>query len=99
MVKMGAREFVHPNFGYRSRWLQNRDPVYCQRGALLCETVPCDAVTSGFVSDLFTVGLDDKGQTMLAICLQFTFVGKGQTKHFDEKQFFQIVYKCIKCCI
>ena len=31
MVKMGAREFVYPNFGYRSRWLRNRDPVYCQR--------------------------------------------------------------------
>ena len=29
MVKMGAREFVYPNFGYRSRWLRNRDPVYC----------------------------------------------------------------------
>ena len=29
----------------------NRD---CQRGALRCETVPRDAVTSGFVSDLFT---------------------------------------------
>ena len=28
MVKMGAREFVYPNFGYRSRWLRNRDPVY-----------------------------------------------------------------------
>ena len=29
----------------------NRD---CQRGALRCEMVSCDAVTSGFVSDLFT---------------------------------------------
>ena len=28
MVKMGAREFVYPNFGYRSIWLRNRDPVY-----------------------------------------------------------------------
>ena len=28
MVKMGAREFVYPNFGYRSRWLRSRDPVY-----------------------------------------------------------------------
>ena len=28
MVKMGAREFVYPNFGYRSRWLRNRDPLY-----------------------------------------------------------------------
>ena len=28
MVKMGACEFVYPNFGYRSRWLRNRDPVY-----------------------------------------------------------------------
>ena len=28
MVKMGAREFVYPSFGYRSRWLRNRDPVY-----------------------------------------------------------------------
>ena len=28
MVKMGAREFVYPNFGYKSRWLRNRDPVY-----------------------------------------------------------------------
>ena len=28
MVKMGAREFVYPNFGYRSRWLRHRDPVY-----------------------------------------------------------------------
>ena len=28
MVRMGAREFVYPNFGYRSRWLRNRDPVY-----------------------------------------------------------------------
>ena len=28
MVKMGEREFVYPNFGYRSIWLRNRDPVY-----------------------------------------------------------------------
>ena len=34
MVKTGAREFVYPNFGYRSRWLWNHDPVY---GI----TVPC----------------------------------------------------------
>ncbi len=30
MVKMGAlgaRAFVYPNFGYRSIWLRNRDPV------------------------------------------------------------------------
>ena len=47
----------------------NRD---CQQGVLLRETVPCDAMTSGFVSDLFTVRPDDKGQTMLVICLQFT---------------------------
>ena len=46
----------------------NRDS---QRVALLSETVPCDAVTSGFVSDLFTVRIDEKGQTMLVICLQF----------------------------
>ncbi len=54
-----------------------------QRGALLCETVPCDAMTSGFVSDLFTVRLDDKGQLVTV-----HFVEKGQTKHFDEKHFF-----------
>ena len=35
-----------------------------------------DAVTSGFVSDLFTVDLDDKGQTILVICLQFTLSKK-----------------------
>ena len=29
---------------------------------------------------------------MLVIYLQFTFFEKGQTKHLDEKQFFQIVY-------
>ena len=29
----------------------NRD---CQRGALWCETVPRDAMTSSFVSDLLT---------------------------------------------
>ena len=45
----------------------NRD---CQRGALRCEKVPRDAITSGFVSELFTV----------------QFVEKGQTMHFDEKQ-------------
>ena len=55
----------------------NRD---CQRGALLCETVPCDAVTSGFVSELFTVRLDDKGQTMLVICLQLTLSKKRPNK-------------------
>ena len=48
-------------------------------------------------SDLFTVRLDDEGQIFLVICLQFTLSKKGQTKHFDEKHFFQIVYKCIKC--
>ena len=32
MVKMGAREFVYPNFGYRSRWLRNRDPVCSLHG-------------------------------------------------------------------
>ena len=47
----------------------NRD---CLQGALLRETVLCDAMTSGFVSDLFTVRLDNKGQIMLVICLQFT---------------------------
>ena len=31
-----------------------------------------DAVTSGFVSDLFTFYLDDKGQAILLIYLQFT---------------------------
>ena len=35
MVKMGAREFVYPNFGYRSRWLRNRDPVYNYKGIRL----------------------------------------------------------------
>ena len=35
-----------------------------------------DAVTSGFVSDLFTVYLDDKGQTILVICLHFTLSKK-----------------------
>ena len=36
MVRMGAREFVYPNFGYRqSRWLRNRDPVYGQCSSLL----------------------------------------------------------------
>ena len=38
MVKMGAREFVYPNFRYRSRWLRNRDPVYGQRN-LHCDVV------------------------------------------------------------
>ena len=56
--------------------LQDRDNQFpnrdCQQGALLRETVLCNAMTSGFVSDLFTVRLDDKGQTMLVISLQFT---------------------------
>ena len=50
----------------------------CQRGALLCETVLCDVMTSGFVSDLFTVRLYDKGQIMLVICLQFTLSKKAK---------------------
>ena len=50
----------------------------CQREALLCETVPCDAMTSGFVSDLFTVRLDDTGQTMLVVYLQFTLSKKAK---------------------
>ena len=33
----------------------NRD---CQRGALRCEMVSCDPMTSGFVSDLFTSSRD-----------------------------------------
>ena len=37
-----------------------------------------DAVTSGFASDLFTVYLDDKGQTILVICLQFTLSKKAK---------------------
>ena len=45
---------------------------------MMCDTVPCDALTSGFVSDLFTVHLDDKGQTMLVICLQFTLSKKAK---------------------
>ena len=49
----------------RENQFPNRD---CQQGALLCETVLYNAMTSGFVSDLFTVRLDDKGQTMLVIC-------------------------------
>ena len=47
----------------------NRD---CQRGALRCAPVRKDAVTSGSVSGLFTVYLDDKVQTILVIVLQFT---------------------------
>ena len=74
----------------------NRD---CQRGAILCETVPCDAVTSGFVSHLFTVRLDDKGQTMLVIYLQFTLSKKAKQSILIRSFFFQIVYKCIKCYI
>ena len=35
----------------RENQFPNRD---CQRGALRCEMVSCDAMTSGFVSDLFT---------------------------------------------
>ena len=64
-------------------------------GALLCETVPCDAVTSGFVSDLFTVrldhninGLDDKGQTMLVIYLQFTLSKKAKQSILTRSNFF-----------
>ena len=40
---------------------QNR---VCQRGALRCETEAFDAMTSGFVSGLFTVHFVDRGQTM-----------------------------------
>ena len=65
----------------------NRD---CQRGALLCETVPCDAVTSGFVSDLFTVRLDDKYQTMLVICLQFTLSKKAKQSILTRSNFFKL---------
>ena len=73
---------------------------FCQRGALLCETVPCDAMTSGFVSDLFTVRLDDKGQTMLVICLQFTLSKqKAKQSILTRSHFCQIVYKCIQCYI
>ena len=75
----------------RENLFPNRD---CQRGALLCETVPCDAVTSGFVSDLFTVRLDDKGQTMLVICLQFNLSKKAKQSILTRSNFFQIVYKC-----
>ena len=69
----------------RENQFPNRD---CQRGALLCETVPCDAVTSGFVSDLFTVRLDDKGQTMLVICLQFTLSKKAKQSILTRSNFF-----------
>ena len=63
---------------------------YCQRGALRCETVPRSAVTSGFVSDLFTVHLDDKGQTMLVICLQFTLSKKAKQCILTRSNFYQI---------
>ena len=60
-------------------------------GALLCETVSCDAVTSGFVSDLFTVRLDDKGQTMLVICLQFTLSKKAKQSILTRSNFFKLI--------
>ena len=50
--------------------------------------VPCDAVTSGFVSDLFTVRLDDKCQTMLAICLQFALSKKAKQSILTRSNFF-----------
>ena len=58
-----------------------------------------DAVTSGFDSDLLTVRLDDKGQTMLVISLQFTFSKKAKQSILMRSNFFQIVYKCIKSCV
>ena len=65
----------------------NRD---CQRGALLCETVPCDAVASGFVSDLFTVRRDDKGQTMLVICLELSLSKKAKQSILTRSYFFKL---------
>ena len=71
----------------------------CQRGCLLRETVPCDAMTSGFVSDLFTVRLDDKGQTMLVIYLQFTLSKKAKqsilTMCLSSKCFFSFFKNCL----
>ena len=60
----------------------HRSRLLCQGRALLCEMVPCDAMTSGFVSDLFTIHFDEK----------------GQKKNFDETQFFSYclqVYKML----
>ena len=45
---------------------QNRE---CQRGALRCENVIYDAVTSGLVSVLYIFLFDNLGQTMLLNCV------------------------------
>ena len=44
MVKMGAREFVYPNFGYRSIWLRNRDPVYLESPIVRSQPITPDVV-------------------------------------------------------
>ncbi len=56
----------------------------------MCETVPCDAVTSGFVSDLFTVRVDDKGQTMLVIYVQFNLSKKAKQSILTRSIFFKL---------
>ena len=48
------------------------NPV-CQRGALLCETVTCDAMISGFVSALFTVHFVKKKRPNKAFCREAIF--------------------------
>ena len=47
----------------------NRD---CQRGALRCEMLSCDAITSGFVSDLFTTSSRSSGHRFLSsgVCIK-----------------------------
>ena len=92
---------IGPNPARPSPGRENQFPNrVCQRGALLCKTVPCDAMTSAFVSELFTVRLDDKGQTMLVICIQLTLSKKAKQSILTRGNFFlQIVYKCTKCDI
>ena len=94
-ANIGVSEIGRMSFSSEPR--ENKFPNrVCQQGALLCETVPCDAMTSGFVSDFFTVRLDDKGQTMLVICLQFTLSKKAKQSILTRSKFFS---NCLQVCI
>ena len=88
-IRSEASCYMAPLYTNTRRKRESISKPSLSTGALRCETVPCDSMTSGFVSDLFTVHLDDKGQPMLVICLQFTLSRKAKQCILTRNKFYQ----------
>ena len=106
-IRSEASCYMAPLYTNTRRKRESISKQSLSTGALRFETVPCDSMASGFVSDLFTVHLDDKGHPMLVICLQFTLSKKAKQCILTRNKYYQnclcshfsLLYFFIKCFI